>query len=153
MTRGQVEADELCEITGVGPVPVRVARDLLGESILELVITRANDVAAVVHLGRSPTAAQKVALLWSQPQCARLGCDHSWTHAEVDHRTPWAYAHHTVLAELDRLCRHDHRLKTHEGWALVPGTGKRLMVPPGHPLHPDNTIHGSAPPAPGDESR
>jgi hypothetical protein len=144
LTRGQVDFGERCEITGVGPVPVAVARELLGESVLHLVVTRGQDVASVVHLGRGPSAAQQIALLWAQPQCARLGCDQTWTHAQVDHRTPWAATHRTVLDDLDRLCPFDHHLKTHEGWALVAGTGKRLMVPPGHPLHPEST---SDPPA------
>jgi hypothetical protein len=97
-----------------------------------------------VHLGRGPTAAQQIALLWSQPQCARVGYDQTWTHAQVDHRTPWAHTQETSLANLDRLCPFDHRLKTHDGWSLIAGTGQRLMVPPGHPLHPDST---SDPPA------
>ena len=139
LRRGAVEADERCELTGIGPVPVRVARDLLGDAVMELVLTRGRDVASVVHLGRGPTAAQKVALLWSQPTCSRQGCDQLWTHAEIDHRVPWADTHRTELAALDRLCRHDHRLKTNHNWALVAGTGKRPMVPPGHPDHPDKS--------------
>src|SRR5262245_3329088 len=147
LTRGQVEGEERCEITGVGPVPVGVARRLLGEAILHLVVTRGRDVATVVHLGRGPSAAQKVALLWTQPTCSRAGCDQPWTVAEVDHRTPWTDTHRTVLDDLDRLCRHDHRLKTHHGWALVPGHGKRDLVPPDHPRHPDNlTGSGTDPP-------
>jgi hypothetical protein len=145
LTRGHVEGDELCEITGVGPVPIRVAQELLGEAMLDLVITRGTDVATAVHLGRQPTAAQKAALLWTQPTCSRLGCDQTWTHAQIDHRTPWAETHETSLAELDRLCPHDHRLKTHAGWALVPGTGKRLMVPPDHLLHPANAPPNAPP--------
>jgi hypothetical protein len=138
LRRGAVEADKCCEVTGIGPVPVRVARDLLGEAVLQLVITRGRDVASVVHLGRGPSAAQKIALLWSQPTCSRQGCDQLWTHAEVDHRVPWAESHRTELVGLDRLCRHDHRLKTNQGWALVAGTGQRPMVPPDHPDHPDH---------------
>jgi Domain of unknown function (DUF222) len=137
LVRGAVDGDEVCEVAGVGPIPVRVARELLGESVLELMMTRGRDVATVVHLGRGPNAAQKLALLWSQPSCSRQGCDQTWTHTEVDHRLPWAQTHRTELHGLDRLCRHDHRLKTHHGWALVAGTGKRPMVPPGHPDHPD----------------
>jgi hypothetical protein len=137
LRRGAVEADECCELTGIGPVPVRVARSLLGEAVLQLVITRGRDVASVVHLGRGPSGAQKIALLWSQPTCSRQGCDQLWTHTEVDHRVPWAETHRTELASLDRLCRHDHRLKTNQGWALVAGTGQRPMVPPDHPDHPD----------------
>jgi hypothetical protein len=146
LTRGEVHEGECCEITGVGPVPVSVARRLLGDSILHLVLTRGHDVASVVHLGRGPTAAQQIALLWTQPECARLGCDQTWTHAQIDHRTPWADTQQTVLDELDRLCPFDHRLKTHHGWALVAGSGKRLMVPPGHPLHPDLPESTSDPP-------
>jgi BarA-like signal transduction histidine kinase len=41
----------------------RTARDLLGESIVKLVITNGVDVANVTHLGRGPTAAQRIALL------------------------------------------------------------------------------------------
>jgi Domain of unknown function (DUF222) len=142
LRRGSVSVEETCEITGVGPVPVSVARDLLGESILHLVITRGRDVTTTVHLGRGPNAAQHIALLWAQPECSRLGCDQTWTHAEVDHRTPWTESHETALGNLDRLCKFDHRLKTHDGWALTAGTGKRPMVPPDHPLHPSNSITG-----------
>jgi hypothetical protein len=146
LARGATENDERCEITGVGPIPVRVARDLLGHAVVDLVITRGRDVATVVHLGRGPSAAQKVALMWMQPTCSRQGCEQLWTHTEVDHRRPWSETHQTVLGELDRLCRHDHRLKTNHGWALVTGTGTRPMVPPGHPDHPGSAPKERAPP-------
>jgi hypothetical protein len=146
LTRGEVDGEERCEITGLGPVPVRVARTLLGDAVVHLVITGGKDVASVVHRGRGPSAAQKLALLWTQPTCSRAGCDQPWTFAEVDHRTPWAATHRTELDDLDRLCRHDHRLKTHHGWALVAGRGKRDTVPPDDPRHP-NTLHtGTDPP-------
>jgi hypothetical protein len=148
LIRGAVDGEERCEIAGVGPVPVRVARQLLGDAILYLVVTRGRDVATVVHLGRGPSLAQKIALLWSQPTCSRAGCDQPWTFAQVDHRTPWADTAETDLHNLDRLCRHDHRLKTNDGWALVNGHGKRDFVPPGHPGHPHNTDHtGTDPPS------
>ena len=52
LQRGRVEGEELCEIAGIGPVPVSVARTLLGEAIVKLVITNGVDVANVTHLGR-----------------------------------------------------------------------------------------------------
>ena len=55
----------MCEITGVGPIAVSVARSLLGESVLKLVITRGVDVLNVTHLGRGPTVAQRIAALQS----------------------------------------------------------------------------------------
>ena len=146
LTRGGVAGDEVCEVTGVGPIPVPVARHVLGDAVVDLLVTRGRDVATVVHLGRGPSAAQKLALLWTQPRCSRQGCDQPWTFTEIDHRTPWTDTHHTTLDNLDRLCRHDHRLKTIHGWALTTGTGTGPMVPPGHPHHPDHPDHPGHPP-------
>ncbi|HEX6577532.1 MAG TPA: HNH endonuclease signature motif containing protein [Jiangellaceae bacterium] len=134
LRRGAVAGQELCEIKGVGPVPVPVAAGLLGQAVLKLVITRGVDVLNVTHLGRGPTAAQKIALAWASPGCTVAGC---WrTRVEHDHRQPWKDTRHTRLDELDPLCEFHHDLKTRHGWALVAGTGKRPMVPPDDPRHP-----------------
>jgi hypothetical protein len=134
LRRGRVEGEELCEIAGIGPVPVTVARDLLGEAIVKLVITNGVDVANVTHLGRGPTTAQKIALMWTTPTCTAEGCHRR--RIEYDHRKPWSQTRHTRLDELDPLCDYHHDLKTRLGWALVPGTGKRPFVPPDDPRHP-----------------
>jgi hypothetical protein len=143
LTRGAIEGEETCEIVGVGPVPVRIARELLGESILKVVITNGVDVVNVTHLGRGPTAAQRVALLWSKPKCANVEC--SSMFVQLDHREPWAKTKHTKLDELDPFCPHDHDLKTYQGWSLVEGKGRRAFVPPDDPRHPRNR----PPPSPG----
>ena len=134
LRRGHVAGEELCEIAGVGPVPVSVARDLLGEAILKLVITNGVDVANVTHLGRGPTAAQRTALLWANPRCSVQGCDRR--RIEYDHQKPWADTKHTRLDELDPLCGFHHDLKTRLGYALVAGKGKRAFVAPDDPRHP-----------------
>ncbi len=136
LRRGQVAGEELCEITGVGPVPVRVARDLLGDAILKMVITNGVDVLNVTSLGRGPTAAMRTALLWSSPTCVVEGC--SRTIVEHDHRTGAEFkdTHHTRLDEIDEVCGGHHDLHTTHGWALVHGKGKRAMVPPDDPRHP-----------------
>jgi hypothetical protein len=136
LIRGEIEGDEKCEIPGLGPISVQVARELLGDAILKPVITKGVDVANVVHLGRAPTAAQRIALLWSKPKCANAAC--SSRFVQLDHRDPWAHTHHTTLRELDPLCMHDHYLKTHCGWLLVEGTGRRAFVPPDDPRSPRN---------------
>ena len=135
LRRGRVEDGEACEIAGIGPIPVSRARELLGDSILKLVITKGVDVVNVTHLGRGPNAAQRVALLWSSQGCSVEGC--ARTRVEIDHRVPYAETGHTRLDELDPLCTHHHRRK-HDGWALVDGSGKRPIVPPQDPRHPDN---------------
>ena len=136
LVRGAIEGEETCEIVGVGPVPIRTARELLGESILKLVITKGVDVANVVHLGRGPTAAQRIALLWTSPKCSNIEC--SRMRVEIDHNNPWADKQETVLGNLDPFCGHDHDLKTNHGWSLVEGTGRRAFVPPDDPRHPRN---------------
>lgn len=144
--RGYVEGDELCEVTGLGPIPVEVARRLLGDAVLKLVITKGDAVAHVTSLTRGPTQAMRYALLWTSPTCVVEGC--SRTIVEHDHRYGAEYkdTRHTRLDETDRVCHTHHSLHTHQGWALVPGTGKRLMVPPDDLRHP---AHRSPPSEPG----
>jgi hypothetical protein len=136
LRRSEVHDDERCEITGLGPIPVSTARELLGDSILKLVITKGVDVLHVTHLGRGPNAAQRVALLWASPGCTVEGCPR--TRVEIDHRIPYRDTRHTRLDECDPLCKHHHAQKTNNGWELVEGSGKRPMVPLGDPRHPKN---------------
>jgi hypothetical protein len=137
LVRGRVRGDEVCEIAGLGPIPARVARDLLGDAVVKLVLTKGVDVANVTHLGRGPTVAQKIAMWWRTPQCTSLDCTHV-QRIQFDHREEWRKTHHTRLDEGDGLCGHCHDLKTRFGWALVEGTGQRPMVPPDDPRHPKN---------------
>lgn len=144
LRRGAVEGEELCEISGVGPVPVRIARELLGEATLKLVITRGVDVCNVTSLGRGPTAAMRYATAWTSPTCTVEGCTR--TIVEHDHiwGAEWRDTRHTRLDELEPLCTTHHGLHTREGWALVTGTGKRAMVSPADPRHPSRERHPNA---------
>jgi hypothetical protein len=140
LIRGQVEGEEVCDIPGVGQVPVSVVRNLLGHAALDLVLTKGKQVVNVTSFARAPNTAQRTALLWMGLECSRLGCPRMAT--EIDHRDDYARTGVTRLETLDGYCGHDHFLKTHHGWALVPGTSKRPMVPPDDPRHPGNpTFH------------
>ena len=110
--RGYVEGDELCEITGLGPIPVAMARKLLGDAVLKLILTNGVDVANVTSLTRRRTQAMHYASLWTSPTCTVEGC--SRTIVEYDHRTgaEWKDTRHTRLDELDRLCCGHHDLHT-----------------------------------------
>jgi hypothetical protein len=145
LIRGWTEGDEVCEIPGIGPVPITRMRELLPESSIRLVITEGIDVANVTYLGRCPNAAQDIALLWSQPLCQNIACSNTWI--QRDHRDPYAKVRCSELGNFDGLCPHDHALKTYQGWSLVAGTGRRDFVPPDDPRHPNNTRtgqHGAA---------
>jgi hypothetical protein len=98
-------------------------------------------VSHVVHFGRRPNAYQLTALEYAHPTCTREGCDNPIQ--QYDHRVDYAQTHHTVLEEMDGPCLHDHALKTFHNWQFVQGTGRRPMVPPSDPRHPNNSKHPS----------
>jgi hypothetical protein len=58
-----------------------------------------------------------------------LGCS-AIARLQVDHTEEWARTHHTTVAELDHLCPAHHHMKTHDGYRLEPGRGKRLFLSP-----------------------
>ena len=131
LARGHPLDGELCEVAGVGPVPVRAVREAMasGDPFVAAVVTKGVDVVSVTHLGRRPLAVQQTALEFASPTCSRLDCGRS-ARLEADHRLDWHHTHHTTLTELDLLCEPDHQLKTHHGHRLVPGSGPRPMLPP-----------------------
>jgi len=137
LLRGYPAHEERCELVGYGPVAVSAITDMIrtADPFLVAVTTKGKEVVGVAHLGRRPTAHQQSALEWLYPSCAAEGCS-ALGRLQVDHRVDWAKSHVTVFDLLDRLCGHHHGLKTHEGWALVAGVGKRAFVAPGDPRHP-----------------
>lgn len=137
LLRGHPVQGELCELVGYGPVAVSAIHDMIrtADPFLVAVATKANEVLGVAHLRRRPTAHQQSALEWLYPTCAAEGCS-ALGRLQVDHRIDWAKSHVTVFDLLDRLCAHHHHMKTHEGWALTEGSGKRAFVAPDDPRHP-----------------
>jgi Domain of unknown function (DUF222) len=123
LKRGHVVAGETCSIPGAGPVPVELARKLLGESVLEMVITEGADVKAIVTNSRHISRALRIALEEREPVCCVPGCEAS-DPLEIDHwEKDYAKGGETKLENLTRLCSYHHQLKTHGGW--------RLSGPPG----------------------
>ncbi len=141
--RGHTIPGETCEIDGLGPVSIEALRAFFPQAAIDLILTDGVDVFNVTHFGRRANAKQQVVLDWFGGQCSRRGCT-ATRHLQVDHRIDWAKIKITELRNLDWLCMDCHRRKTHDGWALVHGKGKRRMVPPDDPAHPKNS---NAPPA------
>ncbi|MFN8052072.1 MAG: hypothetical protein U0Q22_11580 [Acidimicrobiales bacterium] len=128
LLRGRVGVGERCEIGGVA-VSVAALRELLGDSVLQLVLTNGEAVVDVVNLNRRPTVSQKVAKFFTDSTCCVQGCDRA-ARLEFDHRDDWARVRVTEVANLDLLCDHHHDLKTYENWQMVEGEGRRPMMPP-----------------------
>jgi hypothetical protein len=159
LRRGATEPGESCEIAGVGPVSVATARNLLGESWLRLVVREGVDVSSVTHLGRYVRAQLQSALEARDPYCAVPGCGQARL-LENDHwQVTVADKGETCLANLVRICRHHHLLKTHKGHRLVGGPGRWRWLLPGESEHdpppeadPPHLAAGEGPCRPGDAS-
>jgi len=123
LMRGYAEAGETCEIPGVGRVSVAIARAVLGDALLELVITNGTDVSTVVSDTRHIARALKIALEERDPTCVVPGCN-ATDFLEHDHwRKDFSKKGKTEIDNLARLCGFHHRQKTHGGWVLSGGPG------------------------------
>jgi hypothetical protein len=137
--RGYAEPGETCSIPGVGPVPVAAARALLGEAILELVITKGVDVTTVVSDSRYVRKALQIALEERDPVCVIPGCDKS-DPLERDHwRVDFIDKGPTSIDNLARLCPFHHDQKTHRGWVLDGGPGQWRFFKPDRTPAADGT--------------
>ena len=133
---GTVSDGELCEIPGVGPVPVEWARDLLGTALCELVITNGVDVTTIYRMGRHVPARLYSALMERDPTCVVPGCD-ARLGLENDHWvTNFCDGGMVSMENIARLCNRHHRLRTHHGFQLLGGPGKWRWVAPESPVPP-----------------
>ena len=62
LVRGHVEDGEVCDIPGVGPIPVATARTLAADGVLKVLVTKGVDVVAVAHGGTDHPGARAHAL-------------------------------------------------------------------------------------------
>ena len=110
LVRGFTERGELCEVAGIGPIPVHEASRLLDDAFLKAVVVKGTDVTAVSHLGRVIPAHLRTAVEELYQECCVEGC-HEQRHLEIDHNIPIEAAGRTELANLSRACTFHHRYK------------------------------------------
>jgi hypothetical protein len=130
LVRGHAEPGERCEIAGVGPVPVAVVKEMLGDAFLAAVVTDGVDVYNVAHLGRPVTAHQRTALQVRDPECVVPGC-HVRDGLEIHHTRDWCTTKKTRLEHLARPCHFHHDLITYEGYRLEGKPGDWHLMTPG----------------------
>ena len=117
LLRGHAEPGELCELDGMGPIPVPLARTLATDSFLSVIFTQAGDIRAVSHQGRTINRRLRTALTFRDKCCVVPRCNMPYG-LEIDHIHDWALGGPTELSNLALLCTHHHRQKTYEGWTL-----------------------------------
>jgi len=126
---GDTEEDEICEIVGVGPVPVAVVRKLADDAFFKALITDGTDVLAISHLSRTIPVRMRTALEELYPECVVAGC-HVDRHLQIDHNVPVEERGPTALWNLNRVCNHHHALKT-KGNLRLDGIGLHQRLVPG----------------------
>jgi hypothetical protein len=127
--RGRVDADETCQISGIGPASVSAARRLASDGVVKAVLADGADVRAVAHFGRTILARVRIALEARDQTCVVPGCDER-EGMEIDHIVPLGQGGATKIENLARLCRWHHGLKTHRGWVLAGEPGNWRFFKP-----------------------
>jgi len=118
LKRGRTENGEVCEIAGVGPIPVATATEYLGEAFLKLLVIDGVEIKTVAHMGRHIPAPLRTAVEERDRVCQVPTCDMS-VGLEIDHIKPFAEGGPASFENLVRLCRRHHLQKTHDGYRLV----------------------------------
>jgi hypothetical protein len=129
LMRGHPVAGERCEVPGLGPIPVTLARQLAGDCILKVLVTRGVDITAVAHAGRTIPAHLRTALDARDPTCVVPTCDVR-ARLQYDHRGPWSATRDTSLENMARLCPWHHYQKTYLGYRYRGGPGTWEWIPP-----------------------
>jgi hypothetical protein len=135
LDRGYAEPGERCEIDGIGPVPVTVARSLLDDAWVTMVgHDDTGDITRISSLQRTIPVKLRRWVEEAYPCCGVEGCTDSW-RLEIDHVVAVEDGGRTEKQNLWRICRHHHKLKTFYGYRVV----RRQLIPPtgDHPDDPD----------------
>ena len=118
LKRGHTEHGEICEIAGVGTIPVATATEYLGEAFLKLLVIDGTDIRTIAHMGRAIPAPLRTAIEERDSVCQVPKCDVT-LGLEIDHIKPFAEGGAASYENLVRLCKRHHLQKTHDGYRLV----------------------------------
>lgn len=129
LMRGHTVSGEQCEIPGIGPVPVSVARQMSDDAFLKVILTKGVDVVGVAHAGRNIPTHLRSALEIRDPKCIVPRCNVR-KGLQIDHRGTFGRTQITKLDDLARLCPWHHHQKTFLGYTYNGGPGTWRWIPP-----------------------
>lgn len=137
IVRGSLADREVCEIRGVGPVPLDVVRHLAADSILRVLVTKGAQPMAVTPGVRTVPRALRLLLEARDRTCVVPDCDVA-RGLQVDHRKGFAALGPTDLENCALLCKRHHDMKTYLGFVLGwAADGSRTFSPPPDYLDPE----------------
>ena len=146
LKRGSANPGDTCELRGAGQISVHTAREVLGDSLFDILVRDAVDVYAFTSQTRSMDSRARAALEFRDESCVVPGCavrsgleNH---HYLVDFRENGP----TELANLCRVCAKHHDLCSYGKWKIRGGPGRWRFVPPGEsaPIDPDSFTKASS---------
>jgi hypothetical protein len=133
--RGHTEPGETCTIDGIGTVPVSVARSLLDDALISVLVRDGTEIITVTSPKRTIPAALRRVLEARYPECGVIACNND-QFLQIDHIVPIELGGQTSLENTWRICTHCHDLKTYRGWVVVGSGIERTLVPPPRPGGP-----------------
>ena len=129
LERGYVEPGERCELVGIGPIPVTMARSMLDDARLTVLAREGSEITRISSPKRTIPAPLRRWVERAYPRCGVAGCAVS-ERLQIDHIVGVEDHGPTCKENLWRLCTHHHKLKTFYGWHVVHEPhGPRLVAP------------------------
>lgn len=113
------------ELAGYGPIPAPMARRIAARSTWTPLIVEARTGEPLARGTRryQPTDGLRSAVIERDVTCVFPGCRQPSERCDVDHVSPFVHddrtATQTGTGNLQSLCRHHHRAKTHGAWAVT----------------------------------
>jgi hypothetical protein len=144
MTRGSLADGDVCEIKGVGPVPLEAARRLATDSILRILVTKGGQPMAVTPGVRTVPRALRLVVEARDTVCIVPGCDVS-RGLQFEHRKDFALLGPTDTENCGLMCPAHHDMKTYLGYRLNKADdGSFTFTPPDDylDLEPPDPITG-----------
>ena len=128
--------DRPAELTGYGPIPAELAREIAADAVWKRLVTDPLSGALLDH-GRTtyhPPAALADFVRARDVTCRFPTCRRRALDLDLDHTRDWAHHGTTGEDNLYGACLHHHRLKHHAGWTVTQHLNGQITwtTPTGH---------------------
>ncbi|MGZ4729159.1 MAG: hypothetical protein ACXWB2_15690 [Acidimicrobiales bacterium] len=111
LKRGYTAPGEICEIPGIGSIPIAWVHQLLPAAHAEMLIHDSVDIRAYATSTRHRTRPVDLAVRVRDRACTVPRCH--LDVSELDHITDFADTHDTSVENIHGMCNHDHDDKTY----------------------------------------
>jgi hypothetical protein len=134
--RGYLEEGERCELVGIGPIPVTLARGLLNDARITVLTREGTEITRISSPKRGIPIALRRWLDRAFPGCGVTECGQT-ERLQIDHIIPVDEHGPTSKENTWKLCGYHHDLKHIYGWQVVRDPdGSLRLVPPDDPTTP-----------------